>query len=386
MKQHVKLMIPGPVEVGPEVLEVMGRPLVAHYEAEFVAIHAATIQMAREVFRTEGDLFVMVGSGTAGLEACLGGMAGNGGRMLIPSNGRFAGLMSRIARSYSDQVEVVEFPEKEPIPAEALDRLLAERGDVRCVAMIHCETHSGLLNRVQDYGEVCRAHGAFLMVDAISSLTGTRLDMDAWKVDLCVTASQKGLSAPPGLTLVAVNPRCWPVLDQRADGPGFYLNLGNWRKRLAESGRWLPTLSTLAVNNFLALRKALELALEEGLEARFARHQRISQLVRQGVRSLGLEPYVPDEVASPTVTAVLLPEGFKPQDARDYIRQEHRIMIGGSAAAGGDRAIRIGHMGSQATVENVVSVLVAVEDYLRHAGLKIPPGQALAGVDPELLH
>jgi alanine-glyoxylate transaminase/serine-glyoxylate transaminase/serine-pyruvate transaminase len=386
MNQHVKLMIPGPVEVGPEVLEVMSRPLVAHYDAEFVGIHAATVQMAKEVFQTEGDLFILVGSGTAGLEACLGGMAGNGGRMLIPSNGRFAGLLSRIARSYSDQVEEVEFPDTEPIPAAALDRLLAERGDVRCVAMIHCETHSGLLNRVQDYGEVCRAHGAFLMVDAISSLAGTPLEMDAWKVDLCVTASQKALSAPPGLSLVAVNPRCWPVLEQRAAGPGYYLNLGNWRKRLAESGRWLPTLSTMAVNNFLALRKALEMTLDEGLENRYARHQRISRLVRQGVRSLGLEPYAADEVASPTVTAVLLPEGLQPQDARDYIKREHGIMIGGSAAAGGDRAFRIGHMGSQATVENVVSVLVAVEDYLRQAGLEIQPGQALAGVDPELLH
>lgn len=384
MNRRAKLMIPGPVEVSPEVLEVMGQPLLPHYEAEFAQTHADTIEKAKAVFQTTGDLFILVGSGSAGLEACLNQLAGQG-KILIPTNGAFGKLLVRIAKTYSDQVEEVEFSDQEPIPPEALDRLLTERQDVRSVAVVHSETHAGLLNRVQAYGDICRAHGALFMVDTISSLGGARLEMDAWKIDLCVTASQKALGAPPGLCMVAVSPRCWPLFEKRAGGPGWYLNLNAWKKRSIEGADWHPTLSTMAVNNFLALRRALELALEEGLENRFARHKRFSLLVRQAIRSLGLAPYVPDAYASPTLTAVVLPEGTKAQDFRNYIRNEHGIMVGGANIPCGERAFRIGHMGPEATLENVLSVLIAVEEYLRKIGWDVKAGQCLAGVDPRLL-
>jgi aspartate aminotransferase-like enzyme len=163
------------------------------------------------------------------------------------------------------------------------------------------------------------------------------------------------------------------------------LNLNAWRQRAIESADWHPTLSTMAVSNFLALRKAMALALEEGLDSRFARHRRISLLVRQAVRSLGLETYVPDEYASPTLTAVVLPDGLKAQDLRSYVREKYGIMLGGANVPCGERAFRIGHMGPQATVENVVGALIAVEDFLRESGLKVKAGQCLAGVDPQLL-
>ncbi|NIA10846.1 MAG: aminotransferase class V-fold PLP-dependent enzyme [Nitrospiraceae bacterium] len=291
MNRRAKLMIPGPVEVRPEILEVMARPIVPHYENKWAQIHADTIKMAKALFQTTGDLFIMVGSGSAGLEAGLSQLAGNEGKTLIPTNGVFGKLLVKIARTYSDQVEEVEFPDKEPIAPEALDRLLTERKDIRSVAVVHSETHTGILNPVHDYGDICRAHGALLMVDAVSSIGGAPLKMDSWKIDLCVTASQKALGAPPGLCLVAVNPRCWPLFEKRASGPGSYLNLNAWRERATVWADWHPTLTTMAVNNFLALRKALELALAEGLDNRFARHRRISLLVRQGgYETSGLSP------------------------------------------------------------------------------------------------
>jgi alanine-glyoxylate transaminase/serine-glyoxylate transaminase/serine-pyruvate transaminase len=378
-------MIPGPVEVRPEILEVMGRPMVPHYESEWAQIHADTIEMAKAVFQTTGDLFIMVGSGSAGLEACLSQLTGNGGRTLIPTNGVFGKLLVKIARTYSDQIEEVEFPGEEPIAPEALDRLLIEREDVRSVAVVHCETHTGLLNPVHEYGDICRAHGAFLMVDAISSLGGARLEMDNWNIDLCVTASQKALGAPPGLCLVAVNPRCWLLFEKRASGQGWYLNLNAWRQRATEWADWHPSLTTMAVNNFLALRKALELILSEGLDNRFARHRQASLLIRQGARNLGLKPYIPDEYASSTLTTVILPEGVSVQALRDHVKNEHRIMVAGANIPCGERAFRIGHMGPEATLENAVSVLVAVEDYLRKVGLEVKTGQCLSGLDPQLL-
>lgn len=386
MQQRAKLMIPGPVEVRPEILEMMARPMIAHYGSNWVKIHTKTIKMAKAVFQTTGDLFIAVGSGSAGLEACLSQLAGNGGKTLIPTNGWFGKLLVKVARTYSNEVEEVEFPCDRPIAAEELEQLLAERRDVRSVAVVHCETGTGILNPVHEYGNLTRAHGAFLMVDAVSSLGGVPLKMDSWKIDLCVTASQKGLGAPPGLCLVAVNPRCWPLIEARASGPGWYLNLNAWRERAREWADWHPTLSTMAVNNFRALHKALELVLAEGLDNRFARHRRISSLIKQGVRSLGLETYVPDEIASPTVTAVILPERVKAQALRDYLEEYHGIMVAGADAdVCKGSAFRIGHMGPEATVGNAVSVLVAIEDYLRKLGWKVQAGQCLAGIDPQLL-
>lgn len=384
MKRRAKLMIPGPVEVEPEVLELMARPLVPHYESDWARVHAETVEMAKEVFRTSGDLFIMVGSGSAGLEACLAGIAGNEGRTLIPSNGVFGDLLFEIARSYSEHVEKVQFPWDRPISPEDLDRLLTERGDVRSVAVVHCETHTGILNPVESYSHICRDHGAVLMVDAVSSLGGVRLEMDAWNIDLCVTASQKALGAPPGLCLVAVNFRCWPLLEKRAGGPGRYLNLNTWKTYAIEWKDWHPTISTMAVNNFLALRKALELILKEGLERRFARHERIAGLIRQGVRNLGLAPYADEGFASPTVTTVLLPEGLNPKQLREYVKANHGIMLAGSTGPLREKAFRIGHMGPEATMENALSVLIALEGFLRHIGRQVPVGQSLFNLEPEL--
>lgn len=380
------MMIPGPVEVGPDVLAEMSRPLKPHYEAEFSHMHAETVGMAKQVFGTQGDLFIMVGSGTAGLEACLGGIAGNGGTTLIPTNGGFGDLLARISRTFTSDVEQVQFPWEQPIRGEQLAELLDSRPDVRSVAVVHCETHTSVVNPIEEYGEVCRDRNVLLMVDAVASLGGTRLEMDAWKIDLCVTASQKALGAPPGLCVVAVDQRCWPVLERRQAGPGWYLNLNAWRDRAERWADWHPTLTTMAVSNLLALRKALEIALEEGLEQRWARHRRVSALVRQGLRNLGLELYADDAFASPTVTTALLMEGMSPRKLRDYVEERHGIMIAGSMGPLADRAIRIGHMGDSATLDNALSVLFAVEGSMRSTGRDVPVGCCVGSVPEDLLN
>jgi len=385
MTRRLKLMIPGPVEVLPEVLEPMARPMTPHYEREWAAFHAETIAGARTVFRTEGDLFIAVGSGSAGLEACLSQLAGNGGATLIPTNGVFGKLLVRIARSYSDDVVEAEIPVDMPIRAEDLDRLLSANPGVRSVAVTHVETHSGLLNPIETYGPVCRDHKALLMVDAVSSLAGARLEMDAWGIDLCVTASQKAIGAPPGLCLVGVGPRAWPTLEKRAGGPGWYLNLNAWRERAREWADWHPTLTTMAVNTFRALRVAIDLAVEEGMERRWARHSAVSRLVRQAARGMGIQPLVPDDLAAPTVTTLILPNGCRSEAVRRFVAEAHGIMIAGANVAGAERAVRIGHMGSGATLENATLVLLALEDYLRREGRTDGFGGCMQAVDPAVV-
>lgn len=385
MKRRLKLMIPGPVEVLPEVLEPMARPMTPHYERDWAAFHAETIDLAKAAFRTEGDLFIAVGSGSAGLEACLSQLVGSGGAILIPTNGVFGKLLVKIAKTYSDRAIEVELPADKPIEADELDRLLSSHPDVRSVAVVHVETHSGLLNPVETYGSVCRRHGALLMVDAVSSLAGVRLEMDAWDIDLCVTASQKAIGAPPGLCLVAVNPEAWPTLAKSAAGPGWYLNLNAWRERAREWADWHPTLTTMAVNTFRALHVALTLAVEEGMERRWNRHRAVSRMVRQAAGAMDLQALVALEHAAPTVTTLVLPDGLLAADMRAFVAEAHGIMIAGANVACAERAVRIGHMGAGATPENAAFVSLAMEDFLRREGRIARVGSCLDAVDPAFL-
>lgn len=385
MKRRLRLMIPGPVEVPAEVLEPMSRPITPHYESDWASFYAETIARAKTVFRTEADIHVAVGSGSAGLEACLSQLSGSGGRTLIPTNGVFGKLLVRIAKSYGDSVVEAELPVDSPIRAEDLDRLLSTNPGVRAVAVVHVETHSGLLNPVETYGPVCRDHDALLMVDAISSLAGARLETDAWGIDLCVTASQKAIGAPPGLCLVGVSPRAWAVFERQEGGPGWYLNLNAWRERAREWADWHPTLTTMAVNTFRALRVAIDLAVEEGMERRWARHVAVSRMVRQAAREMGIEPLAPDDAAAPTVTTLILPEGCRSTEARSFVAEAHGIMIAGANVAAAERAVRIGHMGPAATAENATLVLIALEDFLRRKGLAGRLGACLGAVDPKVL-
>ncbi len=300
MKRRLKLMIPGPVEVSPEVLEPMARPMIPHYERDWAELYAETIDLAKTVFRTEGDLFIATGSGTAGLEACLSALVGSGGAILIPTNGVFGKLLVRIARTYSDHVIEVELPQDKPIEADDLDQILSSHTDVRSVAVVHSETHSGLLNPVETYGSICRSRGVLLMVDAVSSLGGARLEMDAWNIDLCVTASQKSIGAPPGLCLVAVNPESWLSLEEGGVGPGYFLNLHAWRKKAREAADWHPTLTTMATNIFRSLHVALTLVVEEGMERRWARHLEVSRMIRQAARVMDLQALISLDHASPS--------------------------------------------------------------------------------------
>lgn len=368
MSEDERLMIPGPVAVSPEVLAAMARPIVAPYGAEWAAIHAETVRIAKAVFQTAGDLFIAVGSGSAGLEACLCQLAGLGGTMLIPTNGVFGKHLVKIARAYTDRAVEVELPDREPIAAETLERLLDEHDDVRSVAVVHCETHTGLLNPVREYGAVVRDRGALLLIDAISSVGGVELEMDAWGIDLCVTASQKALGAPPGLCLVAVDPRCWERFEKASGGPGWYLNLNAWRQRARDWADWHPSLTTMAVGNFLALAEALERVLSEGLAERFARHRSVSSLIREGLKSLGLEIYAPDRHASPTVTTAILPGNGRGEVFREQVRRLHRIVLAGASIPCGEHAFRVGHMAEQATRTHALGLLAAAEDALRAMG------------------
>lgn len=346
-----RLMIPGPVDVAPEVLAPMSEVMEPHYGADWTEYYNTTLSLLQKVFRTQGDIFVIPGTGSAAIEACLATSVGGKGSVLIPNNGFFGDRLEAIARSYPARVDVLKHPIGTPLDLEQIEKAL-ETGSYDLLAVTHCETSIGILNPIREIGAVCRRHGVRFMVDAVSSLGVDRLEMDAWGIDLCATASQKGLESPPGLGLVAVAPQAWAFLDQQ-ESAGWYLNLKLWRQYAREWADWHPFPITMAVNNVKALRVGVERILAEGLSTREERHRSVCLHLRRTLESMGFEMCLSDAHTAHGLTAIQAHPEVPVADLLQAVKDHDRIMMAGSLGELKGKIFRIGHMGPSATIETV---------------------------------
>jgi len=363
--KHYRLFIPGPIEASEEVLAAMAEPLVAHYGAEWTKFYKETLSLLQRIFRTSEAVFLIPGSGSAGLDAALSSTVAPDGRVLIPQNGFFGERLEEIACTYTPNVTTVKFPLGQAYDLDRVERALGEkRFDV--VAAVHCETSTGVLNPIRELAELCRRHGVLLVVDAISSLAIEPLEMDAWGIGICISASQKGLESPPGLALVAVASQSWEVIE-KGSRPGWYLNLKVWREYTEKWGDWHPHPITHAVNNVRALRVGVERIMAEGLEARWRRHREVAEYLREGLRKLGLKLFAPDEIASHGVTSVVAPSG-KASELLAYLRDQHGLLLAGSLGELKGKVFRVGHMGPEATRDAIDALLEALYNSLTHLG------------------
>jgi alanine-glyoxylate transaminase/serine-glyoxylate transaminase/serine-pyruvate transaminase len=372
------LMIPGPVELEPEILTEMGAQIVAHYGKEWTDYYNETLGLLKQVFQTNGDIFTIPGSGSAGLDAAIGSTVGNDDKILVLSNGFFGDRLADIAQSYSSKVVIQRSNPTIPIDPDRLLATLQKDRSIKAVAAVHCETSSGLLNPVKELARVCQKEGVIFIVDAISSLGGTELQMDEWGIGICVSASQKCLEGPPGLALVAVGKAAWPLIEQK-NTPGWYLNLRVWKDFAQRWSDWHPYPITMAVPALRGLRKGLERILGEGLKQRFERHRRVANLVRIGLANLGFELLIPADATSPTVTAAKGNEILSADAIVSKLKERYKIQIAGGIGEFKGQIFRIGHMGPQAQEEKIIPLLYAIESLLRDSGLAIEEGRFLKG-------
>jgi len=225
-------MSPGPIELAPVVLTPMAEPMVAHYGDEWTAFYKETLELLRKVLQTEGHVFLFPGSGSAGLDMALGSTLFPDGKVLIPQNGSFGERLEEIARTYTVNVHTIKFPLNQSIDLGTVERTLQEK-DFDAVACVHCETSTGVLDSICELAGLCRSHKVLFIVDAISSLAIEPLEIDTWGIDLCVSASQKGLEAPPGLGVIAVGKLAWNCINQ-VNSPGWCTLTEGWWWEYAE--------------------------------------------------------------------------------------------------------------------------------------------------------
>ena len=226
------------------------------------------------MYATTGDAFILVGSGSSALDACLGSSLSTGEQVVIGVNGWFGERLAAIAQQYGLDVIPVTAPWGEPLDPADFGKAFEAHPQARLAAVVHLETSTTIVNPIEEIGPLAARHGRVLMVDAVSSLGGMPVRMDEWGIGLCASASQKCLGAPPGLATVAVSPAAWSLIDRVENkGHGWYLNLRVWRQFATEWADWHPFPITMATNNVLALRAGLQGLLAEGLEHRMERYR-----------------------------------------------------------------------------------------------------------------
>jgi aspartate aminotransferase-like enzyme len=347
---NAKLRIPGPTPLPGPVLEAIGQQMINHRGEEFSLL-----------FQTRGDVLVLTGSGTGGLEATIANLVSAGDPVLSVVTGIFGERWARIAEAFGAEVTRLEFPLGRAADVEAVVAALHDGTGYKLVLVTHNETSTGVTNDVAAIAQAVCSLGRerpVLAVDAISSLGAIDLPVDALGLDVVVTASQKAWMAPPGVAAVSVSPYAWAAVE-RARAPRFYWDF-QAAKRYAEKGQ---TPATPAVSVLYGLDRALELILDEGLPNVFARHERLARYLRRELRTLNLNPLTADECASHTLTAVEVPEGMEAAELIDDLRLQYGIVIAGGQGPLAGRILRIAHMG-YVTQRHLDELLAALRQLL----------------------
>jgi aspartate aminotransferase-like enzyme len=377
------LMCPGPNDIADRVLRAMARPAACPVTPEFQEFYEQTLDMLAHVYQTRQQVAPLPGSGRSGVESAITSVIEPGDRALVIICGMFGQLAARVVNGVGGHAEEVHFPWGELLDLGVIRDKLAQ-GRYKLVTMVHNETSSGAV--YMNAGEVAKLaheHGALFLLDAISSLAGADLPTEAWEVDLCVACNHKAIAAPIGHAYVAVSERAWAVMEGRQEPcRNIFGNLLHWKAQPLDPpmrGRNLrrPQGVFTAVHLFYALHEALSMILEEGLEARFARHLLNARAFREGIKALSLRPLARAELASPTVTCIPLPDGVRSDDFLQHLQADHGIFTLPGLGPYRDTAIRVGHMGVTATPRCVLHALYAIESVLAKMRYPVKRGAAM---------
>ena len=369
------LMGPGPSGADPSVLAAMGLPILGHLDPEFMRIMDECQTMMRRVFRTANDVTLATpGTGTSGMEAAVMNLLQPGDRAVVGICGYFGERIAQMAARTGAEVTRVTAPWGSPIAPDDVERALRE-GPARLVAVVHAETSTGVRQPVEPVARLAREAGALLLLDCVTSLGGEPVDVDAWGVDAAYAGTQKCLSAPPGAAPLTLSPAAWSAVQAReTPANSWYLDLGlleaYWDSRRAYH-------HTSPISMTYALHRALALVLEEGLQARWARHERHGRALQRGLEAMGLALHADAAHRLSVLTTVRIPEGVDDAPVRRALLDRFGIEIGGGLGDLRGRVWRVGLMGESSTPGNVLYFLASLGALLRGHGFAADTGAAL---------
>ena len=387
MKDRTLLMIPGPIEFEPAVLQALGAPTTSHVAPNFIEAFGQALERMREVWLCpSGQPFVVAGSGTLAMDMAGANLIEPGDKALVLSTGTFGERYAELLARYGAEVTVLSAPLGGTVDLEEVEAAL-RNGSYKLMTVTHVDTSTGVRVDPQPLGALGQEYGVLTVLDGVCSVAGEELRQEAWSIDLALTASQKAIGVPPGLALLVAGPRVMDAWRARQTPVGNYY---------ADWSRWLPIMEayearrpsyfgTPPVNLICALNVSLGQILAEGMEARFARHRRLGEACKAAIGALGLDQVPTDPAhAAATLTAPYYPEGITGPDLLPKVKAAGAILAGGLHPQIKARYFRIGHMGATKPGD-LLATIGALETGLQGCGYAFEPGVGVAAAQRVLV-
>jgi len=373
------LMGPGPSSVHPRVLKAMSTPLVGYLDPDFFMVMDEVKELLRYVLETTNELTIPVsGTGTAGMETCISNLVEADDEVLVCVNGYFGERMCEIVDRYGGKARRIETPWGKVTEPTLIDEALRS-SRAKVVALVHAETSTGARQPLEEIGKIAHENGALLLVDAVTSLGGHPVKVDEWGIDACYSGTQKCLSCPPGLSPVTFSERAMDALRNRKTKIGnWYLDMSLVAKYWTDERTYHHTPPTGMI---YALREALRLVHEEGLEDRFKRHESNHRALVAGLEAMGIKMFVEENNRLWSLNAACVPEGVNDAKIRSKLLNDFNIEIGGGFGTLKGKIWRIGLMGYSCSKNNVLMFLAALENVLASEGYSLELGAGVGAAN-----
>jgi len=370
------MFTPGPTMVPAEVMLAEAEPIIHHRTPQFSEILKEVGEGLRELFGTDRDVYIVTGTGTASMEAAVANTCSPGDKAICVRGGKFGERWSEIASAYRCNVIDEDLEWGRSLSPERAAELLSQHPDAKILCITHSETSTGALTDVEAIAGLTRKSGTLLIVDGITSVGVHRVEMDKWGVDIIVSGSQKGCMVPPGLSFIAASERAWEAI-QSSSSPRYYLDMRAMKKNWSD----YQTPYTGPVSLIRALRKALEMMREEGLENLYERHRRLAEASRAAMKAIGLNLVADNPVNG--VTSVHAPDGIDTGKLTKKMRDEYGVTIAGGQGHLKGKIFRIGHMG-YVCKEDLLVCISAVERALKELGYDFEFGAGVSAAHSAL--
>ncbi|MFT7072307.1 pyridoxal-phosphate-dependent aminotransferase family protein [Patiriisocius sp. Uisw_017] len=387
MKGRKLLMIPGPIEFEPDVLQAMSIATNSHVAPDFIEIFGKSLELMRAVWKSpKGQPFIISGTGTLAMDMAAANLIELGDRVLVISTGYFGKRFKDILDRYGANTTILEAPIGEVVSLDAIEKEL-KQGQYKFLTITHVDTSTGILVDPKPIAHLAKKYNVLSILDGVCSVAGEELKQDEWELDVVLTASQKAIGVPPGLALLMASEKAMQVWENRKTPvSNYYADWNNWLPIMRAYEERRPSyFGTPAVNLIVALETSLKIICKEGIDQRVKRHQNLAKSFRAGIASLNLE-ILPktNTIAANTLSAVYYPEGINGTSLSATMVESNVIIAGGLLPEIKPSYFRIGHMGSVSS-NDLIAVLSALERALIELGHPIESGKSLQAFQNGLL-
>ncbi|MDP9489464.1 MAG: alanine--glyoxylate aminotransferase family protein [Thermoproteota archaeon] len=360
------VMLPGPTNVPNRVINAMLTPMINHRSDDFRKLYKDIVNKTQTVFETENDIVVLTTSGTGAVETSVLNLIKKDDAVIIPVNGEFSTRLADLIDNYGGKTIRINSPYGQNPPIEKIEEAFEKNSNIKALYVVYNETSTGTtLRNLSKLGDLCKAHGAFFVVDAVSILGGDELPVDKWNVDVCFTATQKALAAPPGIAPISVSKEAKKYMIENPP-PSQYLNLKRYFKYYNDS---FETPFTPAVSLFYAYQEALNIIIEEGMQNRISRHRKCANAFYSGLEALGFTPFADADSRSNVVIAVNYLSGIDDKKFRELLSTKFKVLLAGGFGELKGKVFRVGCMGEVSSY-HVMRTLSAISSSMSILGVQ----------------